>query len=131
MLHASHQGKERTKQRARQIVYWPGLDNDIANITRNCQPCRRELPSQPKEPFTSHDKASRPFQQLSMDFATHAGRQILVVVDHFSSWTWVFIMATANSQLLIGALRDVFCMSGAPDIVWSDNGPQFSSDRFK
>ena len=131
MLHASHQGKERTKQSARQIVYWPGLDNDIVNITRNCQPCQRELPPQPKEPFTYYDKASRPFQQLSMDFATHAGRQIRVVVDHFSSWTWVFIMATANSQLLIGALRDVFCMSGTPDLIWSDNGPQFSSDRFK
>ena len=131
MLHASHQGKERTKQRARQIVYWPGLDNDIVNITRNCQPCQRELPTQPKEPYVAHEKASRPFQQLSMDFATHAGRQVLVVVDHFSSWTWVFVFPNATSRQLIGALRDVFCMSGAPDIIWSDNGPQFSSSRFQ
>ena len=31
-LHESHQGLVRTKQRARLIVYWPGLDNDIDNI---------------------------------------------------------------------------------------------------
>ena len=58
MLHASHRGKERTEQRARQIVYWPGLDNDIVNITRNCQPCQRELPSQPKEPYVAHENAT-------------------------------------------------------------------------
>ena len=85
MLHASHQGIERTKQRARQIVYWPGLGNTIVNITRNYQSCQREIPSQPKEPYAAHENATRPFQQLSMDFATYAGRHILVVVDHYSS----------------------------------------------
>ena len=99
------------------------------NITRNCQPSQHELPSQPTEPYVAHENATRPFQQLSMDFAAYAGRQILIVVDHCSSWTWVFVFSSANSRLLVGALRDVFCTSGAPDVIWSDNGPQFSSSR--
>ena len=28
-LHASHQGREKTKRRARQTLYWPGINNDI------------------------------------------------------------------------------------------------------
>ena len=44
-LHASHQGIERTKARARQTVFWPGLNNDIANAVRSCPDCQRELPS--------------------------------------------------------------------------------------
>ena len=32
-LHSSHQGIVRTKQRARLALYWPGMDNDIENIT--------------------------------------------------------------------------------------------------
>ena len=28
-LHAAHQGLERTKRRARQSVYWPGINSDI------------------------------------------------------------------------------------------------------
>ena len=131
MLHASHQGKERSEQRARQIVYWPCLGNIIVNITRNYQSFQREIQSQPKEPYVAHENATRPFQQLSMDFATYAGRHILVVIDRYSSWTWVFVFPSANSCLLVGALRDVFCMSGAPDVIWSDNGPQFSSSRFQ
>ena len=62
-----------------------------------------------------------------MDFTTSAGRQILVVVDHYSSSTWVFVLPIAKSRLLVGALRDIFRMSGAPDVIWLDNGPHFSS----
>ena len=29
VLHESHQGSVWTKQRARLVVYWPGIDNDI------------------------------------------------------------------------------------------------------
>ena len=37
-LHSSHQGIEKTR-RARQIVYWPGINNDIANIVSSCRKC--------------------------------------------------------------------------------------------
>ena len=40
-LHASHLGKEKTKQRARQLLYWPGIDNEIDNLVRNCAACQR------------------------------------------------------------------------------------------
>ena len=33
-LHASHQGIVRTKQRARQVVYWPGMIVDIERTVR-------------------------------------------------------------------------------------------------
>ena len=131
VLNMLHANQERTTQRARKVVYWPGLKNDIVNITLNCQPCQRELPSQPSENYVAHENATRPFQKLSMDFATYAGRQILVAVDHYSSLTWVFVFPIANSRLLVGAVRDVFYMFGAPDVIWLDNGPQFSPSRFQ
>ena len=38
-LHASHQGVERTKRRARQTVYWPGISSDIKNTVEVCYDC--------------------------------------------------------------------------------------------
>ena len=35
-LYASHQDIERTKKRARQIVYWPGINSDIKNTVETC-----------------------------------------------------------------------------------------------
>ena len=34
-LHAAHQGLTRTKSRARQIVFWPGLSHDIDHLVRS------------------------------------------------------------------------------------------------
>ncbi|XP_050706255.1 uncharacterized protein LOC126991577 [Eriocheir sinensis] len=35
-LHDSHRGAEATKRRARQAVYWPGIDADIVSTVRAC-----------------------------------------------------------------------------------------------
>ena len=44
-LHSPHQGIERTRRRARQSVYWPGIDNDIKNAVQSCKKCQQMLPS--------------------------------------------------------------------------------------
>ena len=50
-LHAAHQGLERTKRRARQTVYWPGITNDLRIDWENCSPCQEQLSSQQREPM--------------------------------------------------------------------------------
>ena len=132
MLHEGHQGIERTKQRARRIVYWPGIDNDIDNTVRSCADCQRELPSLPKEPYIQHASPSRPFQVISADLASHAGQQFLVVVDHLSNWPFVFQLGTTSTaRQLVSSFRQVFCFAGAPDVLYSDNGPQFTAHAVK
>ena len=131
-LHASHLGKEKTKARARQIVFWPGIDRDVENITRSCPLCQRELPAQQKETMLRRKPATRPFEQLHMDFADHAGRKYLVAVDGFSGWLFVADLGpNAPAAKLISAVRDIFCRVGVPDIIWSDGGPQFTSNAFQ
>lgn len=38
-LHASHLGITRMKEIPRSYFWWPGMDEDIVNITRNCLIC--------------------------------------------------------------------------------------------
>ncbi|XP_068207900.1 uncharacterized protein [Palaemon carinicauda] len=45
-LHDSHRGVEATKRRARQSVFWPGIDSDITNTVRACEACQTLQPSQ-------------------------------------------------------------------------------------
>ena len=130
-LHASHLGKEKTKSRARLIVYWPGLDNDIENITRTCQPCQRELPSLQRETLRTHEPAERPFQHLCADFCQHAGQYFLVTVDPLSGWLTVCSVGRhATASALIREMRNIFCTTGTPEVLWTDGGPQFTSRAF-
>ena len=40
-LHQGHLSATKVQQNARQHLYWPGLDADIADYTRRCQECIR------------------------------------------------------------------------------------------
>lgn len=74
-LHDNHQGIERTKCRARQSVYWPGIDKDIENIVSSCSVCRQLLPSLQREPlWQDDDPPSRVFESVSADYFHVAGR---------------------------------------------------------
>ena len=51
-LHAAHQGTSSMEQRARAIVYWPGMSKDIRETRERCADCNRNAPSQPATPPT-------------------------------------------------------------------------------
>ncbi len=38
-LHESHLGIEKTKQRPREILYWPNINSDIENVVFSCSIC--------------------------------------------------------------------------------------------
>ena len=114
-LHASHQGEERTKRRARQVVYWPGIDRDISNVVKACQACRLHLPKQQKEPIIQMRLPTRVFEVVSVDFFEYGGRSYLVYADRLSGWPWVSHMGrTASAHQLTTSLRQAFASTGVP-----------------
>ena len=74
----SHQGSVHTKSRAHLLVFWPGLDNDLDNIIFSCKHCQERLPSLSKEPILLKPKPTRPFQEIALDFCTHAAHNFLI-----------------------------------------------------
>ena len=131
-LHSSHLAKEKTKQRARQIIFWPGIDNDIENVVRRCLECQRDLPSLPRETLCHRPAPSRPFEEVSMDFGDYGGHKFLISVDHCSGWQFVHDLGLhARTHQLIDATRNIFCYAGVFNTLWTDGGPQFRAKAFQ
>ena len=131
-LHASHQGTTRTKLRAKLIVFSPGINNDIENVILSCKQYQDHLPSQPKEPIITKPRPSRPFQEIAVDFCSYAGQNFLIIVDGHTDWPDIIHMGhNTTAPQLTASLLNAFCRTGAPDVVWSDQGPQFTSKLFK
>ena len=80
-LHAAHQGQVRTLRRARQVVFWPGLTNDVRNVVVGCEICAKIIPSQQREPMMTDPSPTRPFESVAADIFAHAGTDYLVVTD--------------------------------------------------
>ena len=132
-LHDSHQGVDRTKRRARQSVYWPGISNDIATTVSSCDKCQERLPSQQREPMRAESPPSRAFEDVSADFFNYKGRDYLVYVDRLSGWPAVihFPKGTTTSRHTIHACARLFVDLSIPVRFRSDGGPQFASREFQ
>ena len=121
------------KALARSYVWWAKIDVDIERMVSLCKVCqsmRSNPPSAPVHPswtFPSH-----PWSHLHVDFAgLVAGRMYLVLVDAYSKYPDVVKMNTTTSSATISVLREVFSRQGLPEILVSDNGPQFTSTEFQ
>ena len=124
---------KKTKRRARETVYWSGINEDIAITVKNCDKCRLLRPSHCKEPMITNDAPTRVFEVVSSDLFTYGGRHYLVYVDILSGWPVVYDMTTlgTTSKGVIKAIRKSFADLGVPNILKTDGGLQYTSREFK
>lgn len=131
-LHDSHRGAEATKRRAKQTVFWPGINADITNVVRSCDACQTLLPSQQREEYRNDDHPTRPFESVSADYFSVAGKSFLVIVDRLSGWPAVFPCGTdTTAAATIKHFSRYFGDKGAPVRIRTDGGPQFTSKEFQ
>lgn len=73
---------------------------------------------------------SAPWDRIHIDFGEWTGIHFLVVVDAYSEWPEVREMHSTTTHRTIEVLREIFATHGLPRVIVSDNGPQFTSEKF-
>ena len=130
-LHKAHSGIVRTKQRAREMIYWPGLSKDIEEITKKCPACLESRPKQQKEPLTSHDIPAVPWNKVGTDLFELDGSHYLILVDYFSNFIEVSpLHQDTKAETVIKHIKMNIARYGIMETLISDNGPQYSSSQF-
>ena len=54
----------------------------------------------------------------------------VLLVDYFSRYPEVVKLSTTTSNAVISVMKSIFARHGVPEVVRSDNGPQFSAEEF-
>ena len=129
-IHCGHLGITKCRARARTSVWWPGISAHIENTVTNCNTCAKERP-EPKEPLMSASFPSRPWERVAADLFELDTKIFLIVVDYYSRWVELKRLNDQSSPNVILKLKELFSTHGIPDIMVSDNGPQFSSEVFQ
>ncbi|XP_044170480.1 uncharacterized protein K02A2.6-like [Acropora millepora] len=116
-------------QRARAIVYWPGMYTDIRNTRDGCADCNRNAPTQAATPPLPATPPSTPFEAVFADVFTFGDRHYLVVGDRLSGWVEV-LGSPAGTSLLPASFA--ISVPSSPRLVYgrelsSDGGPEFSA----
>lgn len=130
-LHVGHLGVVKMKSMARGYVYWPQLDTEIEDLSRECSACCQQRDAPPRGQLHPWAFPASPWWRLHIDFAEFQGKRYLITVDAHSKWIEVQKMTEGTSATAtIKKLRETFARFGLPSVVVSDGGPPFSSFEF-
>lgn len=138
LAHETHQGIVQTKQRLRELFWWPQMDVQVQSAVSSCLTCQlndksaKTAPA-PLQPVTL---PSEPWQKLAIDIVGpfESGpsdcRFAISLVDYHSKWPEVAFSPNVTAEVVTSFLQSVFSREGNPQCIVTDNGPQFISSVF-
>lgn len=131
LIHTAHQGILTCKNKARSIVYWPGLMQQIEDEVLKCSTCQAYSRSNSSEVIQAHDIPLLPWYKIATDFMCISKENYITVADYHSKFIEIRKLKDKTESSTIGALKSIFRTHGIPKIVVSDNGPPYSSRAFQ
>ncbi len=132
LLHQGHPGCARMKSLARTVCYWPNIDDHLELKAKSCESCAKASSDPVKQPLSQWTTPSRPWERVHIDFAgPFHGSMWFVLVDALSCWPEVRQMKSTTTDKTTAVLQDIFATHGLPEVIVSDNGPQFTSTEFE
>jgi hypothetical protein len=118
-------GIVRSKQLARGIVFWPGMNKQIEDVCTRCPICLEHRNKNPREPMEQHPIPNLPWSRVGSDLFELDGEQYLIMVDYYSGFIEVVQLHDTTSATVINNIKSNITRYGIMDILVTDNGPHY------
>lgn len=129
-IHDGHLGVSKSRERAKQAIWWPGMSTEIKQTVAECEFCQERLPAQKSEPLLTTPLPDRPWQRVGADVLFHKNLSYLVVTDYYSRYIELAYLPDQRSSTLIFKVKSIFARFGIPDQLVSDNAGNFAAQQF-
>ena len=131
-LHQFHQGITKSQLLMRGSFFWPSINKAIKEVVCQCETCTQFQSQNAAAPLTPTPTPSRPWQMCATDIFMLEGIDHLVVGDFYSKmiFVWHLPPGQSNANKVISLLKEMFSEHGIPEVLCSDNGPQYASAQF-
>ena len=130
-VHMGHMGMEKCKRHARDVLFWPRMNDQIERAVAKCQVCQEHQMANRKERLISHEVFALPWQMVATDLFVLEDMNFVPVVNYFSRYFEIERRQNTKASTVTQKTKAIFARHGAPQLVVSDNGPQYSSQDFE
>ena len=131
LLHnKAHLGLNKTLERARSCMYWPGITDDIKSSISACKLCLTYSTKQQCKPCAV-DAQVKPWTLISLDNFEFGGMFYLMLLDVATKFVIVRPVQSLNTEATIHVLTSIFSEHGLPIGIRCDRGRNFVSDLFQ
>ena len=122
-------GIERTKWRVRATIFWHQINWQKDVIVKTCSTCLHNQRKQSGEPMMPSDVSQYLFEIVGTYLFHWNGQDFVLVVDYYSRYWEIEKLYKTVAATTIKKIKNVVSRLGTPEIVKSDNGPQYNSSR--
>ena len=130
-IHRAHIGIQDCLRRAREVVYWPSMNQEITGYIEHCDTCNMFAYHPQREPVIIHDVPERTWQKVGCHIFILDEEDFLCTVDYYSGYFEVDHLERKTAKSIITRLKRHFSNHGIPNLFQSDNGPPFESQEFR
>ena len=130
-IHIGHMGITKCSQRAREVMFWPGMNKAIEQMVSRCTICQEYRDSNPKEPMLSGPMSERPWEVVATDLFQWDNKDYLLLVDYYSRYIEIRMLENTTSATVIHHTKSIFARHGIPAMIISDNSPQYTAKEFQ
>lgn len=130
-VHQGHLGITLTLQRARSTVFWHGMSSEVETYIKQCAVCQKTARAPNTEELLMKPVPNFPWQRVATDLFEMEGKVYCLIADSYSGFFDFKKLDHPSSYSVIEYLKDTFATHGIPDILESDNGPQYNSRLFR
>jgi len=134
-----HAGVSRMIQLTTSLYFWPNMYKSIKQYIRTCEKClkSKSLPMQ-----TGNDIAiktpTKPWEWIQIDLVSvsnktsdRGNRYNLTSICTLTNYFQMEPIPSKETIVVLNALCKIFCNTGVPKIIQSDNGREFNSEIMK
>ena len=129
-LHIGHPGITKVKSRTRTTVYWPGINNQLDDLSRTCHQCQEFQNRQPSEEPLHHEVPDTPWTKVATDLFHLFKKTYLLVLDYTTNFFEISELPNVESPTVIKHMKSILARYGIPKEI-SDNGPEYSAKAFQ
>ena len=130
LIHEGHLGLGKSKLRAKDTVYWSGLNDQLEKLILNCELCLKYSHPKCKPKLTTtlgQEIPVHPWSKLATDIFHFEGPAYLLIVDYTSRFPIVCKLTSMTGIHVANQCNLVFSEYGWSDTLISDNGPCYTS----
>ena len=115
------------KSSVRSLVWYPGINEDIEILVRNCSICQNTRRKPAQNVHVEWPQSNRPFSRVHVDHFFFENHICFIAVDAFSRYIECEEVKSTSSAETIAALRSIFSRNGLCNTLASDNASCFTS----
>lgn len=130
-IHRARTGVQNCFRRAREVVLWPSMNQEITDYIKQRDVCNNFANHQLREPLVVHDVPQRPWQKVGCDLVTIEQMDYMCTVDYYSRYFEVDRLEKKTASAVIKRLKRHFSNHGIPNFLQTDNGSPFNSAEFR